>query len=64
MGKRVKSIHQNHQGRVIEVRHPEFGSYRAEGVRDKLDAVRLAAKVWGVPWSRIARECVMYDAQV
>lgn len=57
----VKSIHKKHPGRVIEVKHPEFGVYRAEGVRDKLDAVRLAAKAWGAQWSRIARECEMRD---
>ena len=45
-------------GRCIEVCHPVYGTYTAEGVKDKLQAVQKAAKAWGgLQWSKIAREC-------
>lgn len=44
-------------GKVIEVAHPEYGTYRAQGVRDRLQAMQQAARAWKTPWSEIAREC-------
>lgn len=38
------------------VRHPAHGEITVNG-RRKYDAVIAAAKKWGVPWSKIAREC-------
>lgn len=38
------------------VRHKEHGETTVNGV-NKYDAVTAAARVWGVAWSSIAREC-------
>lgn len=49
--------------RTIEVSHPAYGTYRAEGAADKLAAVQQAARAWGgLQWSRIARECSFREA--
>ena len=41
--------------RTIRVIHPEYGSYVAERVKDKYEAVIQAARHWGEQWSRVAR---------
>lgn len=38
------------------VKHPAHGEATARG-RNKLEAVKVAARAWGVPWTSIAREC-------
>lgn len=47
--------------RTIVVTHPVHGSFRAAGVRDKLQAVQAAAKAWKLQWSKIAKECTFTD---
>lgn len=44
-------------GKVIEVTHPKYGTHRAQGVRDRLQAMQQAARAWKTQWSEIAREC-------
>ena len=41
--------------KTIEVEHPVHGKFRAEGVKDRMQAVQAAAKTWGVQWSEVAR---------
>lgn len=38
------------------VRHEEHGETTVNGV-NKYDAVTAAARIWGVPWTSIARAC-------
>lgn len=47
--------------RTITVEHPEHGGYTAVGVKDKLQAVQDAARVWKRPWSKIAKECTFTE---
>lgn len=38
------------------VRHPKRGEITVNGHK-KYEAVLAASKKWGVPWTRLAREC-------
>lgn len=54
----VKNARKTLPLKIIEVEHPVHGTYTAEGVKDKLQAVQRAAKAWGgLQWSKIAKEC-------
>ena len=47
--------------KTIEVEHPVHGKFRAEGVKDRMQAVQAAAKEWGRQWSDIARACMFRE---
>ena len=47
--------------RTILVVHPEKGEFRAERVRDKLEAAQRAARAWGLQWSWVARACSFHE---
>ena len=51
--------------RSYSITHPTLGTVNVLNVRDKLEAVQHAAKVWGgLQWSRLARECVIRDCAI
>lgn len=41
---------------LYRVEHPEHGEVQVEAI-DRLRAISGAARIWGVPWTSIAREC-------
>jgi len=45
------------------VKHPTHGEFRAERVKDRLQAVIAAAREWKVQWSHIARECEFEEVE-
>lgn len=49
--------------KTIAVKHPVHGTYIADGVKDKLQAVQRAAKVWNRQWSDLAKECTFREVR-
>lgn len=41
---------------LYRVEHPEHGEVQVEAI-DRLRAISGAARIWGVPWTSVAREC-------
>lgn len=53
------------KNRSYAITHPNLGTIHVLNVRDKLEAIQHAAKVWGgLQWSRLARECVIQDCTI